>query len=78
MIAFTERTIFERIKYALLPAYRRKRDEETKAAITKLLNDPDLPCIVGNHYIPNGYGTPYESWPHGDPAKWPTTIRSPQ
>jgi hypothetical protein len=40
----------------LWPPYRRRRDAELREAIERLVADPSLPCMVGDRYIPNGYG----------------------
>ncbi len=55
MIVFTQMGIMERIK-RFWPAYRRRRDDEMKAAIRYLVRNPEVPCTVGGHFIPNGYG----------------------
>ena len=50
MIAFGKMTIKDRI-FRLVPAYRRKQDEELLTAIKRLINNPDEACIVDCHYI---------------------------
>ena len=55
MIAFRRRTLLERL-LRLIPAYRRKQDEETAAAIRGLCADPSLPCEIEGEYIPDGFG----------------------
>jgi hypothetical protein len=37
----------------LWPAYRKRQDEETKAAIKWLCEHPEAPCIIGNSIILN-------------------------
>ena len=56
IISFERGSFIERMKYRLIPSYRRKVNAETKAAIRWLLEHPEAPCIVDGYYIPNGYG----------------------
>jgi hypothetical protein len=56
MIRFGCDTFWNRLKYRLIPSYRCKRDVETKAGIKWLIDHPEVPCLVGNTLIPNGYG----------------------
>ena len=56
MIVFSQMTMWERIKRAISPAYRARRDAEMREAIRELVANPDLPCVVEGEYIPNGYG----------------------
>lgn len=55
MITFVPMSLKDRICY-LWPPYKRKREAETKVAIKWLMDHPEVPCIVGNTLIPNGYG----------------------
>jgi hypothetical protein len=55
MIQFRRRTWLERIQ-RLVPAIRRRQDADLRAAIKRLVEDPDLPCEIEGKYIPNGRG----------------------
>lgn len=55
MIAFGPRTLTESIK-RLWPPYRRRKDEEMREAISKLVRNPDLPCMVDGYLVPHGFG----------------------
>ena len=55
MIQFRQRTLRERILRWLSPAYRARQDAATEEAIRRLVDDPSLPCMVGDRLIPNGY-----------------------
>lgn len=57
MMTFRKRKLKQKILYFIWPAYRRQKDAETKAAIKWLIEHPEAPCIIGDSYIPNGYGT---------------------
>ena len=54
MIAFQPMSITERIK-RLWPPYRRRRDAAMKEAIKQLVANPQMPCKIGDHIIPDGY-----------------------
>lgn len=54
MIVFRERTLLERVK-RLWPPYRRRRDAAMLAALKQLCANPEMPCQIGPHHIPNGY-----------------------
>ena len=56
MISFERSTFIDRMKYYLIPSYRKKVDAEMKAAIKWLILHPEAPCMVDGHLIPNGYG----------------------
>lgn len=60
MITFRNRTCLESVK-RWWPPYRRKRDAEMYESLRQLVANPDLPCIIGDHYIPNGHGSFHES-----------------
>ena len=55
MIRLRTRTLLERL-LRLVPSIRRQQDADLKAAITRLVDDPDLPCEIDGHTIPNGRG----------------------
>ncbi len=55
MITFSQRTFWDCVR-AMWPPYRKQRKEEIEAAIKYLVEHPEAPCIVGNSYIPDGYG----------------------
>jgi len=56
MVSFGRGTFIDRVKYRLIPSYRKKADAETKAAIKWLIEHPEAPCSVDGHLIPSGYG----------------------
>ena len=43
--------------WRLWPPYRRRHDAALKEAIRDLVNDPSLPCMIGDTIIPDGYGS---------------------
>jgi hypothetical protein len=49
-------TLRERIMRWLSPAYRERQDAATHEAIRRLVDDPSLPCMIGDRLIPHGYG----------------------
>jgi hypothetical protein len=55
MIALRRRTLWERL-LRIVPAVRRKQDTKLKAAIKRLMDDPELPCAIEGTIIPNGWG----------------------
>ncbi len=55
MITFSQRTFWDCV-LNMWPPYRKRRQEEIRDAIKYLVEHPETPCIVGNSYIPNGYG----------------------
>lgn len=55
MIVFREMTLLERFK-CLWPSYRREKDAKLEEAIRQLMENPKLPCIIGDKFIPDGYG----------------------
>lgn len=55
MMTLRKYTIKERL-FRLWPAYRRRMDAETKAAIKWLVEHPEAPCKIGETFIPNGFG----------------------
>ncbi len=55
MISFQPMSVVDRIFY-LWPSRRKRVNAETKAAIKYLIEHPEAPCMVGNHFIPHGYG----------------------
>src|SRR4029077_6840491 len=55
MIRLRRRTVVQRL-LRIFPAIRRRQDEELKAAIKKLVDDPDLACEIEGIFIPNGRG----------------------
>ena len=61
MIVFRQRTLRERVLRWLSPAYRARQDQVLAMAIDRLMDDPSLPCMIGDRLITNGYGI--------DPAK---------
>lgn len=56
MISLQRRTGWQWLLYRVWPPYRRRQDAALEAAIRRLMDDPSLPCVVGDHFIPNGYG----------------------
>lgn len=58
MIKLVRMTLKERLKRWLFPRYRRARQEEMRWTIRWLVEHPEEPCIVGDKYIPNGFGEP--------------------
>ncbi len=56
MIGFSRMSLWERVKRAVSPSYRARRDAEMREALRELVKNPGLPCIVEGQYIPNGYG----------------------
>jgi hypothetical protein len=56
VIGFRQRTLRERLLYRLWPPYGRRRDAALRTAIERLVDDPSLPCMIGDRLIPNGYG----------------------
>lgn len=56
MIVFRQRTLWQSFLYRYWTPYRRRCDAANEAAIRRLVDDPSLPCMVGDRYIPNGYG----------------------
>lgn len=56
VISFEKGSFIERIKYRFWPSYRRKVDAKTRETIKWLVAHPEAPCMIGEHYIPNGYG----------------------
>lgn len=56
MMTFGPMRLWERIKCALLPTYRKQVDTERRAAIRWLVEHPEAPCVIGGVYVPNGYG----------------------
>ena len=61
MIIFRQRSLWDKIK-RLVPSIRRKQDAQTYEAIRHLMNNPETPCIINDHYIPNGYGIEGFEW----------------
>ena len=55
MIKLRRRTRLERL-LRIVPAIRRRQDADLKAAIKRLVDDPDLPCEIDGIVIPNGRG----------------------
>lgn len=55
MISFQPMSFVDRILY-FWPPRRKQINAETKAAIKYLIEHPGSPCVVGNHFIPHGYG----------------------
>jgi hypothetical protein len=55
MIRLRHRTLLERLM-RLVPAIRRRQDNDLQAAIKQLVDDPDLPCEINGKLIPNGRG----------------------
>ena len=68
MFIFSRMTLWERVR-RLSPTYRKRRDAEMYAAFQELCRNPDMPCMIGGAYIPNGYGAqgwnPFGSTPPG-------------
>ena len=65
MITFRKRTLWEKL-LRLVPSYKRKQDKELEDAIKILMENPAMPCIIGDTIIPDGYGTslPFlKGWP---------------
>ena len=56
MISFQRRSLLENIKYHLSPRYRAAADKRLQNAIRVLMDNPSMPCVVENHFIPNGHG----------------------
>jgi hypothetical protein len=56
VIELRQRTLRERIMRWLSPAYRERQDAATREVIRRLVDDPSLPCVIGDRIIPNGYG----------------------
>jgi hypothetical protein len=58
MIKLHRRTLLQRL-LRLVPAIRRRQDADLlRAAIRRLVDDPDLPCEIDGIFIPNGRGAP--------------------
>ena len=55
MITFQRMGIIDRIK-CFWPTYLRQRDAKLREAIRELMEHPELPCIIGDKFIPDGYG----------------------
>lgn len=55
LIRLRRRTLFERL-LRIVPAIQRRQDANLKAAIKRLVDDPDLPCEIDGIVIPNGRG----------------------
>jgi hypothetical protein len=55
MIIFSRRSFIDRL-LRVIPSYRRKQDEALRDAIKLLMDNPDMPCIIGGEIVPNGYG----------------------
>ena len=55
MIRLRRRTLLESF-LRLVPSIRRQQDADLHAAIKRLIDDPDLPCEIEGHFIPNGRG----------------------
>lgn len=55
MIIFKHRTLWDNLK-RISPAYRKKQDDELREVIRKLVENPDMPCMVGGGFIINGRG----------------------
>jgi hypothetical protein len=56
MIYLRQWTLRERVLRWLSPAYRERRDAATREAIRRLVDEPSLPCVIGDRLIPHGYG----------------------
>lgn len=65
MISFCRLTLIERIRM-LWPPYRRQKEAEMGEAIRWLVDHPEAPCVIGDTFIPNGYGTPTTHVPVAD------------
>jgi hypothetical protein len=55
MISFQKMSIIDRIMN-LYPPLRKRNDADTRTAIKYLVGHPEEPCVISNHFIPNGYG----------------------
>jgi len=55
MIVFKKRSLVSSI-LNLWPPNKKRENENTKAAIKYLIDHPETPCVVGDYFIPNGYG----------------------
>jgi hypothetical protein len=56
VIGFRQQTLPERVMRWLSPAYRERQDAAMREAIRRLVDDPSLPCMIGDRLIPDGYG----------------------
>ncbi len=54
MFSFQPMSIVGRILY-LWPSRRKRIDAETRETIKFLIEHPEVPCVIGNHFVPNGY-----------------------
>lgn len=69
MIHFRQRTLWQRILRWLSPAYRARQEAATREAIGRLIDDPSLPCMIGDRLIPSGHGVPrWDGRMHGADA----------
>ncbi len=59
IITFSKKSLLDRI-IDLWPSRKKHREKELKNIIEFLVKHPELPCIVENNFIPNGYGERYE------------------
>lgn len=50
-IALHRGTVWQRIKYALLPKYRRQVDDELRATIRMLVDNPDIPVSINGRAV---------------------------
>lgn len=55
MVQFRPMSLLERLK-RLSPKYRARKDGEMRAAIRFLVEHPSEPCVVGDTFIPDGFG----------------------
>ena len=58
MISFQRRSLWKTILWFCSARYRANEKAETKAAIKWLVEHPEAECMIGDTYVPNGYGQP--------------------
>lgn len=62
MITFRRMSIIDRL-LLLLPSRKRAYDRDMLDAMTRLINNPFLPCEIDGRVIPHGFGSSWTS-PH--------------
>ena len=57
MITLRQQTFVEWL-CSFYPPYRRRMDAERRETIRWLIEHPEAPCVIGDKFILNGYGSP--------------------
>ena len=57
MVIFRERSLIEKAKRFIFPAYKARKDKEMFDALLHLCNHPKEPCVIGAALVMNDFGS---------------------